>query len=397
MFDIMKRMKIGFFDFKAKKEVILVLDIGTEAVKALILEKKDPKSVILGASLQYFEQFGVFDGLDFEADIIKTAVLEVIKKIQQNTGKKPRKLLLNLPPDIAKARIVFHSFKRENPKENISKAEQSQSYQRAIGESKEIILKQFSQDSGILPQDIHFLPSEILEKRIDGYSVPNLYQYQGKVLDFKILLSFVPIYYWEIFQKKIFPTLDFKDIRILHQSQNLQNFLLKETSDGLFVDAGGEITQLFLVKNGRLENIFEFQGGGKSFSQSIAQTFGLTEEESKLWIERYSENLFSKGARERIKKILILEQRRWLLNLNSALEGMNLLKFSPTCVFLFGGGAILPEIEKALKRGSRDYLFSVFSPQIKFLWPKDLKNIKISSSLSNNLQYTPTLLNYYSI
>ena len=66
-------MKLNFFGTKKKKDKsFLVLDIGTEAVKVLFSRKEaDGNITILGAATQYFERYGVFDGEDFETDMIK--------------------------------------------------------------------------------------------------------------------------------------------------------------------------------------------------------------------------------------------------------------------------------------------------------------------------------------
>lgn len=392
-------MRFRFFDFKAKRDLILVLDIGTTAVKALIFEKKDRKAVVLGACLEYFERFSVFDGLDFETDVIKKAILKAIEEVQAKTNlsvdrRKPKKVVLELPANILKGKIISYSLKRKNPKESISKIEQRQIYQKALRESQKALSQQFARESGVLPQDIHFLCSEILEKRIDGYQVPGLYRYQGKILDFKILFSFVPIYYWQIVVDKILPILNFKEVKISKGAQNFQKFLLREITDGIFIDVGAKITQIFLAKDGKLKGISEFKGGGRFFSQSLSETFGLNEREARVWKEKYSNNLFSKTVKERIKTVFLAEQKRWYLNLKSALKKINPDKLLPSNIFLFGEGSLLPEISEVLKKNLSKDLFFVSPLQVKFLFPKDLKSIEIPSSL-NNLQYTPCLLNSY--
>jgi len=74
-------MRFEFFGTKRKKEkLFLVLDVGTEAVKGLICKKENSKVIVLGASTQYFERYRVFDGRDFEMDVIKRAVSKTIKE-----------------------------------------------------------------------------------------------------------------------------------------------------------------------------------------------------------------------------------------------------------------------------------------------------------------------------
>ena len=70
--------------FGKKREVpFLVLDIGTEAVKALFVKKSNERISIIGSSLQYFKDEGVFNKgfseQEFEMEVIKRAV-ELAKK-----------------------------------------------------------------------------------------------------------------------------------------------------------------------------------------------------------------------------------------------------------------------------------------------------------------------------
>ena len=64
-------MELKFF--KKKESPLLVLDIGTEAVKSLIIKKKGGKADILGSWAAYFQESGVFNNgfncQEFEAEI----------------------------------------------------------------------------------------------------------------------------------------------------------------------------------------------------------------------------------------------------------------------------------------------------------------------------------------
>jgi hypothetical protein len=73
-------MEFNFFGINKKKEkLFLVLDIGTEAIKGLVCllannpsrrlwqagKRENNKMVVLGASTQYFERYGVFEIVRF--------------------------------------------------------------------------------------------------------------------------------------------------------------------------------------------------------------------------------------------------------------------------------------------------------------------------------------------
>jgi len=350
-------MEFNFFGTKRKKEkLFLVLDVGTEAVKGLICKKENSKMVVLGASTQYFERYGVFDGRDFETDVIKRAILKTIK---QGWEKLP--VLVGLPPNILKGRIVWKFFKRDNPKKKISKGEQELIYQQVFKEAQKEIFQRFTKEFGILAGDIQWITQKILEIKIDGYPVSELQGYDGKDLDIKILATFLQKYYFENI-KKIFEDLQLKIFKIIHLAESLPLVSGDKIGDGIFLDVGGQTTQIFLVKGDNLEQVNEFGTGGKVFSQELSEILGIDEESARTLKERYANKLLSSGGEKRIKEMFLEEKRTWYKDLKQSLPR----EFFPSTIFLFGGGSLLPEIQEVLKENGI---------RVKFIYPKDLKDI----------------------
>ncbi len=317
-----------------KEGVPIFLDIGTETVKA-------------GSVIQYFDQFGVFDSRDFEKDVLKKAILKVLEASQSKKNlKEPPSFLISLPPEFLKARIVFKTHKRNNFKNNIDKIEEKEILQTVLEEVREIVSQDFAKISGILPQDSEFLNQEILEIKIDGYDVPHLQGYKGENLEFRTLSIFIPRHYLQNFEK-ILKDSGINNFKIVHLVQNHPNFFREK--DAIFLDIGGEITQIFLARNGKLEGIDDFEMGGKDFSRVLSQHLGLTEEEARDLKERYSKGFLSEGSRKRIREIFSAISREWLSNFKSKLK--NLKGLLPSTLFLFGGGSRLPEIEEVLTEG----------------------------------------------
>ena len=144
-----------------------------------------------------------------------------------------------------KGRIAPQVYQRENPQKIIKREEEEEIYQTILRGAQQRVSQDFAQISGILPQELEFLDQEILEIKIDGYEVPHLQGYDGKNLEFKIFSSFAPKYYLQNF-KKILEDLKLNILKIAHPAQNLTDIF--NGADGIFLDIGGLITQLFLVK-----------------------------------------------------------------------------------------------------------------------------------------------------
>jgi len=163
------------FGLKRKKaETTLLIDVGTETVKALLFEEHsfvEPKArrekklvsssfstlrcarvfeesgqkiKILGSSLEYFDRYGIFDSRDFETDVLKKAISRAIKNLGK--GEEMNKsVILGLPAHILKARVIRQSLKREEPKKIIGDEDKSSSSPtEALDEVKKIAKKSFS-------------------------------------------------------------------------------------------------------------------------------------------------------------------------------------------------------------------------------------------------------------
>jgi len=382
---------------KEKGKIFLGLDIGTEAVKAIIFSfsgKKDKKITILGNSFSYFDSYGIFNSKDFEADVIKKTISKTIAKTQEKVNQRPNLTLLGLPANILKGRIVFQSFKRENSQSIIDKKEKEVIYQKILSKTQKEISQIFAKESGILPKDIHFINLKILEIKIDGYAVPVIQGYDGKNLDFRILAIFLPKYYLENVKKNI-QTFAPGGLEILNLAEVLPYFFRNRVADGIFLDVGGNLTQIFLVNNEKLNKVDEFQIGGETFSQALSQSLGLEISEARVLKENYSKGeLLEEGVRKRVREIFFQSLENWFKNLKLKLKTHSLL---PSAFFLFGGGSQLPEIQEILEEGDWEG-FSFFTPpKVKFIYPKDFRNIEDITKKLNSPQDVPLLLiaSYY--
>ncbi|MDI6591384.1 MAG: hypothetical protein QME61_00350 [Patescibacteria group bacterium] len=380
-------LKFSLFQ-KKKIKCFLAIDIGTEAVKALVFKKEDKKIVILGSSLQYFDKFSVFDSRDFEVDVIKKAISKAIEEAEKEAKEKPEGIFLGLPANILRGKVIFQNFKREDSKKLIDKKEEKEIYQTVLKDGQKKISEDFARESGILPEEIQFLKAEILETKIDGYNVPELLKFSGKQLEFGIFFIFFPKHYLNNF-KKISQDLNLRIFDICHQAQGLTNFF--EGADAIFLDIGGEISQIFLTIGGKLKLVDIFNIGGKNFSQILSENLGLREERAKLLKERYSKGEISKEIQKRIKEIFVPVIQDWFENLKLKLQKTLL----PSSIFLFGGGSLLPEIAEILTKGNWGELSFFNKPEVKFLSLKDLKNIEDITKTLNNPQFTPTLFLCY--
>jgi len=358
--------------------------VGTETVKALlfeehsffstlrcarVFEESGQKIKILGSSLEYFDRYGIFDSRDFETDVLKKAISRAIKNLGK--GEEMNKsVILGLPAHILKARVIRQSLKREEPKKIIiDEKEEKEIFQKVLEKAKRNICQIYSEQSGILPEDIQFINLKILEMKIDGYLVPAIQKYEGKTLDFIILATFLPNYYLKKI-KNIIESLGLTIKAVIQNAQGLNSYI-NENTDKIFLDIGGTITQIFLVKGGVLEKIDEFPIGGQIFSKAISEKLGLRETEARILKERYSKRELSKESSERIKEIIWFPCQIWFRNLKLKLKEMTARHPLPLNIILFGGGSQLPDVQDILKNGDWESVSSGGKFEVQIFCPEE--------------------------
>ena len=154
---------------RKKQKTFGVLDIGSGTVKFLVLKKTNEKIIILVKAIEEYRRFGVFDGRDFESEVIREATKKAIKQIKKKASTEVGSLIIGFPPHIFKARIISQTLEREQPGGLIDKQEEQKIVGVFFEQARKEAAEEFVKGAGILPQDICFLTTNIIDTKIDGY------------------------------------------------------------------------------------------------------------------------------------------------------------------------------------------------------------------------------------
>lgn len=384
---------VGWLKFlKEKKEkTVLVLDIGTEAVKGLLCKKENGKTVIAENFLEYLDEFGtaeaVFDSRNLRRVLLEKIISRIIEKTKNSIGKFPQELFWGLTADIFKERISRQNFIRKNPQELVQKKEKDEIRRKIFDETSKEILKQ-----GFLTRDLFFAIQKILGIEIDGYSVQEIENYRGKNLNFKVLSAFLPLSYFkeieDIFQKFHFS----KNRKIVLLSEGLTSFVKEKSDNFIFINIGGKITQIFLTKEDKIEKIDEFKIGGAVFSESLSEKLGLRLLEARILKERYGKGELSRESTLRIKEILSEPCQTWFSAFKTKLGEMAESRLLPQKIGIFGGGSLLPEIKEVLETGNWEGFSFTGQREVKSISLDDFKNTEDLTRKLNDPQFISPLL-----
>ena len=366
-----------------KGKIFGILDIGSENVKFLIVEKKQEKIIILAKEIQEYDRFGVFDTRNFELDVMKKAIEKVIEQAKKQTSVTVENLVIGFAAHILKARILNQQWQRTEPEIPIAKQEKEEILKAIFKTSQEQAAKDFTKQAGILGSELCFFSTKSISSKINGYKVADILGFKGKNLEFKTLVAFFLEDYFVNIQGLI-KELGFKSLKIVHESEGLVEILHK-SHGALFLDIGAEFTQIFLMDNGSLDLISEFELGGKSFSEALCRHFGILYGVAKDLAKKYQTGSLEEPTRASLKEIFLKEAQNWYFHLEKQLE--NKAFFGK--IFCFGGGAFYPEIKQVLEKN--------YNLPIEILQTKHMLGIEDKDSVKTNLQFISTMLLAYAI
>ncbi|MDD2731885.1 MAG: hypothetical protein PHI53_01665 [Candidatus Pacebacteria bacterium] len=377
-----------------KDKLFLALDIGTESIKALIFSynNNDKKIKVLADGLAYLEEYMKFSFTELENESLKKSIslavnnaVSILESSEKRIKiKKKWQVFLGLPPNVLKAKVVSQSYLRSLPNKKISAREKDIISSDVLESAKKKISDNFLKNFGILSQDINWISLKIIESKIDGYLVPSIVGYEGKIVEFEIIGVFLPKNYWQSFDG-IFNSLKLEIKEVVHLSEALPIFSKDRKDCGIFLDVGADITQIFVLKEGRIIHVDDFKSGGRLFNQTLSELWGLDRETIRTMIINYSKRLLTESAAKRIKEVFSPDKSAWAKSIKIHLKRIKNREAFPC--FIFGGASQIPEIEESLKEiGDFD------CRRTEVLSLKDFKTVEDENKRLNNPQYIPCLL-----
>lgn len=349
------------FKKKEDKNGIVVLDLGSESIKALLASIEDKQYGHQSTSkkrvnIHGFGKVALKSMQPEKSEMIDVAKLiesskEAIRKASQGNRIFPKKLILGVGGDIAKGKTVNLTYEREDASSKINNSELRNIIHklqwRAFAETR----KKISQETGHPEVDIKLMHSSIINVKIDGYQTTNLVGFQGKKVEIAIYNSFVPSGYYEILEA-IASKLELELIGMCSNSYALSRSLgnsEKDSSSAIFIDVGESSTNLVLVENGLVKNTKSFGIGGKTFTKRISLELNISYEEAEKLKKEYSKDRLEKKSKKIITQMLLGDIETWiegityiLSEIESESEGL------PHKIYLSGGGSYLPNLQEEL-------------------------------------------------
>ena len=336
---------MGFFKKDFKNKNLIALDIGSQFVKALLLEidAEGKKSLLSWAREKSFN--------DFEK--LLSSCQKAINRIEKKTGVRAEEIFFGTGGDLLKGVSTTFCYKRENPEEKIDLAELRNIVQKTQWRAYDVIRKKFSAESGLPETEVRLVNACVVDIKIDDEHIPNPIGFEGENICLTIFNNYASRENLEALLR-LAGELDFELKGINSQSYALFYGLGVGSfrDDVLIIDVGGKVTDVVLVKEkGGVIDIKNFNLGGYLFTKTLSEFLGLNLDDAELIKTKYSKGEVSDSAKQKLDKLFSSNISSWFGGIKVVLDDFfENYGSAPKNILLCGGGSLLPGMEEILKK-----------------------------------------------
>ncbi len=367
----------------------LVLDIGTDNIKALICEAEGSKAKVLGVGRKSQKLGDMQSGVVTDIASVIANCHSAIREAENMAGVSASKMILGISGELVKGATSTTSYVRRDANTKIDLAELKNIVHKVQWRAFEMVRGQLAHETGYSEIDVKLVNAAIVDVRIDGYKVTNPIGFQGKEVTLGIFNAFAPLVHYGALQT-IASEIDKELLAIAAEPYALTRCLSQEDAGqfgAIFIDVGGGTTDIAVVKDGAVEGTKMFTLGGRTFTKRLTQTLNISYQEAEDIKFSYSNDLLERQSHKIVREAMKSDCDVWLSGVVLTLESFENVDVLPSKILLSGGGSHLPEIKEALE--TREWAQSLpfaKKPQISFLNPKMVTNVIDETKVLNDQQ-----------
>lgn len=378
-----------------------VIDIGTEVVKALVVKREGDQGIVIGVGRVRQSLSDMQAGAVADIQAVIDNCDRALREAEDMCEVLPGQVVIGIAGEQIKGFSTSVSVPRQQPQSRITQAEVAQSLQLVQRRALREAVRQMSQELGVSEVNVRLVHSAITAVHVDGYSVSNPLNFQGRVLDVSVFNTFAPLTHVGALQT-IAQELDLDLLATVAEPYAMARACATDEVyelGGVFVDVGGGTTDIALVRNGGIEATRMFALGGRAFTRRIASELEMTLEQAEQFKLAHGEGRLPADQAARAHNAIDPNAEVLAQGVALALEEMARNEMLPPAIYLGGGGANLSEISAQLEMLEwTDYLPFSRQPVIRTLLPGDIGGLHDATGLLTGCQdITPMGLAYHAV
>lgn len=335
---------------------VVALDIGTEFVKALIAkverdEKGNEIAKVVGVGRKHQKLSDMYSGAIADIGGVVDNCDAALNEAETMANVTAKDTVVGIAGELVKGATTTIKYKRSNPDKAIELPELEKIVDKVQARALERAKKEMAWEAGDTDIEIKLVNAAIVNVFIDGYKVNNPVGFQGRDVSIQLFCAFAPMVHIGAIERVVYD-LDLNLVNVAAEPFAVAKSVgveKSETFSAIFIDVGGGTTDIALVNDGGVEGTRMFGIGGRSFTNSIAQSMDCDYETAeKLKLELSAGNLHDEQFKK-VKDALTPTVKVWLSGVELALSEFEDVDQLPNKIMLCGGGSGLPYIREALE------------------------------------------------
>ncbi len=374
---------------KGPPDFCSIVDLGTEHVKALVVEQiqapgatandsersllpGDWRATVIGQGRA--RRGSTRLGSKAVAAICDRALRAAEDMTEEVYGRKivPDRVVMGVSASVVHSAAYTFRRQRHAPQRRI----EPQELEGALDQAQRLALLRLQRESGLDEGELSLVSTSIVEINVDGHRVTDPIGFRGQVLTITIFNALAEARELATL-KAIADELELAPALLALEGQALACSLVPK-KEALVFDIGGRATTVCLIRNGALVALRVLPCGGYALTEHLARAFGLTSQRAEALKIAYNRGKLQEKVARSTQKTLAPVIEAWLLEAEKALEELALQNAEtlPHRLYLCGGGSELTDIIDRMRAFAwmRALPFDRH-PEVQFLSPSAVPHV----------------------
>lgn len=374
----------------------LALDIGTEFIKAVIVEYSLFERNIVGYGRVQQKYSDMLGGAIANIPGVLETAGQAVELAKKSTPHKPTDAIVGIAGEFVKGVMTTFDSARKDPTERISHKELEilieKAQQLAFRRGQEELIKQI----GIPNLEVELVNTALVEVKIDGYKVSNPYRFQGKNISLSLFNTYAPLVNVGPLATVI-EGLGYKLLGTVAEPYAVANSILTDEAcefGAIVIDIGGGTMDVALIRNGGIEGTMMVGIGGRSFTRKLARELNVTLRDAEELKLQYSKEKLPDDMNQEVKEMLTPDLYLLSDGLEMALKELAKGNALPPRIYFCGGGCALKGLVTGVKEKRMHERLPFFKkPDIFLLKAEEITKIADPDNLvSGEENVTPRAL-----
>ena len=388
---------------KVPTNLFVSLDIGTELLKGILFEYSKVGVIALKHFYLRQPKKAMRSGKIINKELVLYGTQAILENLVVDSPLKGTKVMLGIAGDTINGVSIDVTYTRQNPNTPITPREESEILEFVYNKIVEDGKRQLAQRLGIPSSRILILHIGVVGMLVNGIPRTSMLGEKARSVKFHIYASFAPQDQIELI-KEIMQRLGVEPAGIVVQPYAVARAFKGSRNvdfSAIFVDIGGGTTDVAIVKEGFSLSTRMYAFGGRVFTEQIAKHLNVSYQIAEDLKIKYTSGLLEPALMAKVREALAEQVRLWVESFKVALEEFKNVDEYPSQILLCGGGAMLPDLQDALRNFSwTSHLNFRKHPSVRLIRPQELDRVYIKDfELTKPYDVTPVSLarSYYDI